>query len=74
MELKKGIKKLKRSTNKTIKKLRKKEIDIVDSMKMEIASELGLTEQIKEKGWDSLSPKVTGKIGGIISQKMKKMK
>ncbi|NLI38081.1 MAG: small, acid-soluble spore protein, alpha/beta type [Clostridiaceae bacterium] len=43
-----------------------------EQLKLEIAKELGLYDKIKEHGWKSLSPKETGRIGGILSRKKKK--
>lgn len=40
-------------------------------MKLEIAKELGLYDKIMEFGWKSLSPKETGRIGGMLSRKKK---
>jgi hypothetical protein len=40
---------------------------------MEIASELGLIEQIQDSGWDSLSPRASGQIGGKLAQRLKQM-
>lgn len=42
-----------------------------EQLKLEIAKELGLYERIMEHGWKSLSPKETGRIGGILSRKKK---
>ncbi|HHW21930.1 MAG TPA: small, acid-soluble spore protein, alpha/beta type [Clostridiaceae bacterium] len=42
-----------------------------DQLKLEVARELGLLEKIQAGGWKSLSPKETGRIGGIISRKKK---
>ncbi|HBN85106.1 MAG TPA: small, acid-soluble spore protein, alpha/beta type [Clostridiales bacterium] len=39
------------------------------SVKYEVAQELGLLEKIDRKGWDSLTAKESGKIGGYISKK-----
>ena len=36
-----------------------------DQLKLEIARELGLIEKIEAGGWKSLSPKETGRIGGL---------
>ena len=44
-----------------------------ESLKYEVAEELGLMEKIKSLGWKSLSSKETGKIGGIITKKRKLM-
>ena len=40
-----------------------------DQWKYEIAEELGLLEKLKEVGWKGLSPKETGRIGGLITKK-----
>ncbi|HOQ75002.1 MAG TPA: small, acid-soluble spore protein, alpha/beta type [Thermoclostridium sp.] len=42
-----------------------------EQLKLEIAKELGLYDKIREHGWKSLSPKETGRIGGILSRKKK---
>ena len=44
-----------------------------DSLKYEIASELGLIEKVTKYGWKSLSAKETGRIGGLITKKKKLM-
>jgi len=47
---------------------------IEDKMKYEIASELGLLDKVIKYGWGSLTPKETGKIGGLINVRKKEMK
>lgn len=42
-----------------------------DKMKYEIAEELGLLDRVKKDGWKSLSAKETGRIGGIITRRMR---
>ncbi|MGN1167454.1 MAG: small, acid-soluble spore protein, alpha/beta type [Lachnospiraceae bacterium] len=42
-----------------------------EKLKYEIAEELGLLDQVMEKGWRSLSSKETGKIGGMIAKRKK---
>lgn len=49
------------------------EMDLHTKLKYEIAEELGLIEKVKEGGWKSLSPKESGKIGGILSRRKKLM-
>lgn len=44
-----------------------------EKLKIEIAKELGLWEKINELGWKSLTSKETGKIGGLVTKKKKKM-
>lgn len=40
-------------------------------LKLETARELGLVEKIKDVGWAGLTAEETGKIGGIITRKIK---
>lgn len=56
------------------KKNRKKEKVLTpkDLLKMEIAEELGLTDKVQKYGWGSLSAAETGRIGGIMTSKIKK--
>lgn len=61
------------SKENTKKKTGKKRNNLIDDLKMEIASELGIVEQIQDSGWQSLSPRVSGKIGGKLAQRLKKM-
>ncbi len=42
-----------------------------DSLKYEIACELGLAEKVDRLGWKALSAKETGKIGGMITKRKK---
>lgn len=44
----------------------------MDLLKLEIASELGLSEKIKQVGWGGLTSAESGRIGGIITQRAKK--
>jgi hypothetical protein len=45
-----------------------------DSMKYEIAEELGLMDKVLESGWKSLTSKESGRIGGIIAKRKKEAK
>lgn len=45
-----------------------------ERMKYEIAEELGLLEQVREKGWKSLSAKETGRIGGLMTRRKREKK
>ncbi|HVJ48672.1 MAG TPA: small, acid-soluble spore protein, alpha/beta type [Desulfitobacterium sp.] len=49
-----------------------KRTDPYEALKLEIAAELGLIEQVRDRGWHSLSAKDAGKIGGIMTQRKKK--
>jgi len=53
-------------------KPRVKRIDPLEPLKMEIAAELGLLNQIQTAGWHSLSAQEAGKIGGIMTQRRRK--
>ena len=46
-------------------------MDEKEKIKYEIASELGLIEKVMENGWKSLSPKETGRIGGLVNKRKK---
>lgn len=50
------------------------EIEEKDLMKYEVAEELGVLDKAMENGWKSLSAKETGKIGGLISRRKRKLK
>lgn len=54
------------------KKPKVKRIDPLEPLKMEIAAELGLLDQIHNKGWHSLSAKDAGRIGGLMTQRRRK--
>lgn len=54
------------------KKPKARRTDPLQALKMEIAAELGLLEQVRVKGWHSLSSKEAGRIGGIMNQRKKK--
>jgi hypothetical protein len=43
----------------------------LDTIKLEIARELGLADKVLQFGWKSLTAKETGKIGGLVSKRKK---
>ncbi|MGI6561869.1 MAG: small, acid-soluble spore protein, alpha/beta type [Clostridia bacterium] len=49
----------------------KKKKEDRSSMKYKVAQELGLLEKVEKSGWDSLTAKESGRIGGIISRRFK---
>nr|WP_143156872.1 small, acid-soluble spore protein, alpha/beta type [Thermosyntropha lipolytica] len=53
---------------------KKKVLSEKDLLKIEIAKELGLWEQIEREGWDSLSNAACGRIGGIMSKRLRHKK
>lgn len=44
-----------------------------ESLKYEIAAELGLFEKVKELGWKGLTAKETGRIGGLVTKRKRLM-
>ncbi len=51
----------------------KKETELNEKLKYEIAEELGLLDKVLEGGWKSLTSKETGKIGGLITKKRREI-
>ena len=56
------------------KKIVLSELEPEERLKYEIAEELGLLDQVMEKGWKSLSSRETGRIGGIVKNRRKMFK
>ena len=50
------------------------EVKPEERKKYEIAKELGLLDKVLTDGWQSLSAKETGKIGGMLSKAAKDVK
>lgn len=63
----------KKSPEQNSKRPKNRHDDLVESLKLEIASELGIIDQINDNGWHSLSPRLSGKIGGKVSQRLKEL-
>lgn len=45
-----------------------------EQLKLEIASEIGVFDKVMTGGWRCLSARESGKIGGIMTSRKKKMK
>ncbi|AGA69497.1 small, acid-soluble spore protein, alpha/beta type [Desulfitobacterium dichloroeliminans LMG P-21439] len=45
---------------------------VLDEFKMEVASELGLTEKIESQGWANMTSRECGHVGGRIGGSMVK--
>lgn len=45
-----------------------------ERLKMEIAEELGLLDEVRKKGWKALSARDTGRIGGLMTRRMKEQR
>lgn len=56
------------------KKNEKKVLSKNDLLKMEIAREIGIWDQVEQVGWDSLSNAVCGKVGGMMSKRLQEEK
>ena len=44
-------------------------LDEEEKMKYEVAEELGLLDKVLAYGWNSLTSKETGRIGGLVTKK-----
>ena len=57
-----------------IKKTDLDQLSPKEKMKYERAEELGLLDRVLTDGWKTLSAKETGRIGGIMTKRMRKPK
>lgn len=55
------------------RKINLKELPPEELMKYEIAEELGLLDTVLKEGWQSLTAKETGKIGGLVTKRKRDM-
>ena len=53
------------------KNQKQKKLTKEDIMKYEIADELGLLDKVNQTGWKSLTSRESGKIGGILSKRLR---
>lgn len=53
------------------KRLIVEEMSEKEKMKYEIAEELGLLDKVMNEGWKSLSSKETGRIGGLVTKRLR---
>ncbi len=53
------------------KKKKVKPLDEREKLKLEIARELGILEQVEKEGWESLSNAMCGKVGGLMSKRLR---
>lgn len=42
----------------------------LDSFKYEVASELGLSEKVRTQGWENMTSRECGSVGGMMVKKM----
>ncbi|MGK0467917.1 small, acid-soluble spore protein, alpha/beta type [Clostridium sp.] len=64
------LKKVIKAKLKTNKELTLNET-IRETLKYEIAEELGLTDKIQDYGWSGLTAEETGRIGGLMTKRKK---
>lgn len=50
------------------------ELEIHERMKYEVAKEIGLLDKVLEEGWENLTARENGRIGGLVTKKNKKLK
>lgn len=55
--------------SKTEKKIDLEHLSSEETLKYEIAEELGLLDRVLTDGWKSLSAKETGRIGGLMTKR-----
>lgn len=67
------LKKIIKGKLKTNKELTAAEI-LRETMKYEIAGELGLQDKVDQLGWGGLTAEETGRIGGIMTKRKKERK
>jgi len=48
--------------------------ELLNQMKMEIVAELGLMEKVEKVGWSGLSAAESGRVGGIMTQRLRQLK
>ncbi len=44
----------------------------MDTLKLEVAQELGLLDKVRSSGWGMLTAAETGRIGGLMTHRMRK--
>lgn len=45
--------------------------DLLIQMKLEIVEELGLMEKVQSEGWSGLTAAESGRVGGLMTQRLK---
>jgi hypothetical protein len=51
-------------------KMTARELEL-EKMKLEIAQELGLGDKVKTKGWENMTARETGRVGGVMSRRLR---
>ncbi|HWQ75242.1 MAG TPA: small, acid-soluble spore protein, alpha/beta type [Syntrophomonas sp.] len=56
------------------KRKTKKPLTERDLLKLEIAREMGVLEQVEREGWGSVSNEVCGRLGGMVKQRLRQQR
>lgn len=59
---------------KTKKKIELDKLSPDELLKYEVAAELGVFDKVMRDGWQSLTARETGRIGGLVAKKKKMQK
>ena len=59
---------------KTKKKIELAKLSPDELLKYEVAAELGIFDKVMRDGWQSLTARETGRIGGLVAKKKKMQK
>lgn len=59
---------------KTKKKIELDKLSPDELLKYEVAAELGIFDKVMRDGWQSLTARETGRIGGLVAKKRKMQK
>ncbi|HIS47834.1 MAG TPA: small, acid-soluble spore protein, alpha/beta type [Candidatus Scybalocola faecigallinarum] len=59
---------------KTKKKIELDKLSPDELLKYEVAAELGIFDKVMRDGWQSLTARETGRIGGLVAKKKKMQK
>jgi small acid-soluble spore protein F (minor alpha/beta-type SASP) len=43
----------------------------MERLKLEVADELGLGDKVRQIGWENMTARETGRIGGIMSRRLR---
>ncbi|MHB8170899.1 MAG: small, acid-soluble spore protein, alpha/beta type [Thermincolia bacterium] len=57
--------------NESNKEKQPKPLSPMNLLKLEVAEELGLMDKVKKVGWAGLTASETGRIGGIMTRKLR---
>lgn len=59
------------AASKALQVKKPKELTPLDLLKLEIATELGLSAKVASEGWGGLTAAETGRVGGILNKRLR---